>query len=379
MTADCRVVIVGAGPAGFAVAAALLGDDGLDVGIDLLDRAERPDGLLRHRPAAGTQRLRDVARDVDAVLTDHRVTYFGDVEVGDALPLEDLHRGVEAVVLATGAPHDPPWRIAGGDSVGIGTVTHVQAWLADNADVEVTELDLAMDTAVLIGVSAEVFGVAEALCGHPPAGIAAAAAARLAASKLRHVQLVDPRSPSEIDLPRDVPANLVLRAGLNPVGVVGRNRARALRCLGTADAYGRVLSEDLRAQLLFRPRAESFCWPGIDEDGGHIAHHDSRVLSGGTPVPGLYVAGWAGRTPFETGSHAGDVEAVLAAIHADLDMLPHPQKTLPELLMRSGLMPSQLAGWSATVATDVLLARFAGEGTVPLADYQTLLEQADED
>ena len=330
--------------------------------VDLVDRAALPDALLRHGPAAGAQRLRAVARDVDSVLHDSRVTYFGNVEIGAGLPLDQLRRTADAVVLTTGAPRDLPLEIAGRDSVGVGTVTHVEAWVTGNADVEMVELDLAMDTAVLVGISAETVRVAEVLCG-----------------RMRHVQLVDSRSRSEFDLPEEFPDNLVVRTGLTPVGVVGRNRARALRCLHRPDLYGRVVSEDLRAQLLLRPRAESFCWHAIDENRGHIAHHHSRVLAGGSPAVGLYVAGWAGRAPADRGSHGDDGAAVVAGIRADVATLPRPTESLTDALTRHGIEASRVSGWSAAVATDVLLDRFAGEGKAPLADYEALVGQADED
>lgn len=374
-----RIAVVGAGPAGFAVASALLADCGPDVGIDLLDRAALPDGLLRHGPAAGAQRLRDVANGVDAVLGDSRVTYFGNVEVGAGLPLEELRCAAHAVVLAVGAPRDLPLDVAGRDSVGIGTVSHVEAWLTGNPDVGVDELDLAMDTAVLVGVSPDTMRVAEILCGRPPAPVSGAVADRLAGSGMRHVQLVDPRPRREIALPPELPANLVVRTELTPVGVVGRNRARALRCLRRPDRYGRVVSEDLRAQLLLRPRAESFCWRGIDEHEGHIAHRDSRVLIGAAPAAGLYVAGWAGRAPSDNGSHAGDAGAVVAAVRSDRKTLSRPRTALAETLAGRGIRASGQNGWSAVAATEVLLDRFAGEGAAPLADYAALLGQVDED
>ncbi len=374
-----RVAVVGAGPAGFAVAAALLADSALNVEIDLVDRDALPDGLLRHGPAAGARRLREVAHQVDSVLGDSRVAHFGDLEIGPGLPLDELRGTADAVVLATGAPRDEPLDIAGRDSVGVGTVSHVEAWLTGNADVELAELDLGMDTAVLIGVSPETMRVAEMLCGRTPPGVSGEVADRLDNRGLRHVQLVDPRSRSEVDLPEEMPANLVVRTGLTPVGVVGRNRARALRCLQRPDPYGRVVSEDLRAQLLLRPRAKAFCWSGLDEAGGHIAHRDNRVLIGASPTAGLYVAGWAGRAPSGKGSHAEDAAAVVAAIHADLAVLRRPRKTLADTLDEHGIKTSQIDGWSATVATDMLLDRFAGEGTAPLADYEALVEQVDED
>lgn len=374
-----RVAVVGAGPAGLAVAAALIADTGLGADVALVDRAGLPDGLLRHGPAAGAQRLRNIARDVDDVLADRRVTFFGNVVVGTALPLNELRCTANAVVLATGAPRDLPLEIAGRDSVGIGTVSHVDAWLTGNSDVGVAELDLGMDTAVLIGFSVETLPIAKVLCGHVPAGVSGEVSDRLASSKLRHVQLVDPRSKSEIALPQDAPATLVVRSELTPVGVVGRNRARALRCLHRPDPYGRVVSEDLRAQLLLRPSAESFCWTGIDEDRGHIAHRDGRVLVGANPIAGLYVAGWAGRSPRDKGSHSDDASAVIAAIHADLGTLPPPCTTLANVLARRGIDVSHVGGWSAVATTESLLAGFAGEGMAPLADYDVLVGQVDED
>lgn len=376
-----RIAVLGAGPAGFAVASALLADSALDLTVELVDRAPLPDGLLRHGPAAGERRLRDVARNVDAVLGDRRVTYFGNVEIGAGLPLDELRRTANAVVLATGAPGDLPLEIAGRDSVGIGTISHVQAWLAGNVDVEVAELDLAMDTAVLIGISPETMRLAEVLCGPIPSGVSGEVADRLVNSQLRHVQLVDPRpGPGpEVDQLGNVPADLVVRTGLTPVGVVGRNRARALRCVHRPDPYGRVVSEDLRAQLLLRPRARSFCWEGIGEHHGHVAHHGNRVLTGAAPTTGLYVAGWAGRAPSDTGAHTQDAVAVVAAIRADVGKLPRPCKTLADSLIERNINVSRLDGWSAAAATDVLLDRFAGEGLAPLADYEALVEQVDED
>jgi len=335
--------------------------------------------LLRHGPAAGAQRLKDVANDVESVLRDSRVTYFGSVEIGAGLPLDQLRHAADGVVLTTGAPRDLPLDIAGRDSVGVGTISHIEGWLTGNADVEVAELDLAMDTAVLIGVSPETLRVAEVLCGRTPSGVPGEVADRLANCGLRHVQLVDPRSRSEVKLPDHVPANLVVRTELTPVGVVGRNRARALRCLHRRDRYGRVISEDLRAQLLLRPRAESFCWWGIDESRRHIAHRDGRVLAGGTTTAGLYVAGWAGRAPSDKGSHADDAAAVVAALHADLAVLSRPRKTLADIVSERRIETSSLGGWSAAAATDVLLDRFAGEGVAQLADYEALVAQVDED
>jgi hypothetical protein len=374
-----QVAVVGSGPAGFSIAAALLADAELDVTVDLIDRAALPDGQLRHGPAAGEQRLKDVAQQVDSVLADKRVRYLGSVEVGGSLPLDELRNSFHAVVLASGAPLDLPLAIAGRDSVGVGTLSHVEAWLSGSVDVAVAELDLDMDTAVLFGIASETLRIATVLCGKTPSGVAPAAAERLSHNNLRYVQLIDSRSLSEIGDLGSLPENVVARGALTPVGIVGRNRARAVRCVHRPDLYGRVVTEDLRAQLLLRPRAATSAWQGLDHDGDHIAQVDSRVLSGGRPVTGLYVAGWAGRTPSGTGSHAVDAAAVVSAIRADHAGLPDPAGQVDEVLAARGVVPSASRGWSAVAATDVLLERFAGEGCSPLADYDQLVEQVEDD
>jgi len=373
------VAIVGAGPAGFAVAAAVL--ESVDASVTLIDRDPRPDALLRHGPAAGSERLRAVAHEVDVVLADPRVTFLGNIDVGVELALEDLRAATDVVVLAAGAPQDLPLTVAGRDSVGIGTISHVDAWLAGSGDVESSELDLDMDTAVLIGICQDTVRIATVLSGAAPDGVPDGIAKRLADSKIRHVQLVDPRPDAEINsaLLRSLPANVIVHTDLRPIGVVGRNRARALRCLRRPEPDGRVLSVDLRAQLLLRPRAESLSWTGLDDDNGHIAHEAGRVLCQRSPQLGLYVAGWAGRAAGEKGSHRDDAIAVIDAIRTDLPALSRTKRELAQVLSASQKEPTELGDWSAARATATLLDRFAGEGTLPLADYDALMEQVDED
>ncbi len=374
-----RVAIVGAGPAGFAVAGALLGQSGFELAIDLIDRAVRPDALLRHGPAAGSERLRAVARDVDEVLGDSRVTFVGAVDVGEQVTLDDVRTCADAVVLATGSPADSALGIAGGDSVGVGTVSHLEGWLSGSADVAVDELDLAMDTAVVIGASPAGVRAAETLCGRVPEGTAAEPATRIGERRIRYVQLIDPRSLAELPLPEGPPDNLVVHAAMRPIGLVGRNRVRAVRCLRRGDRNGMVVTEDLRGQLVLRPHGESFPWPGLDHRDGHLDHAGGRVLAAGRPVAGLYVTGWAGRTPRGGGSHLEDAAGVVAAIDADIATLARPSRHLEALLQRRGVSAARLDRWSAVAATDELLDRFAGEGTLPLADYDALLEEVDED
>lgn len=373
------IAVVGAGPAGLEVIERLLADvDRTEVWW--VERQPRPDGLLRHGPSVGAERLRNVAARVDEVLTDPRVTFVGATEVVDPgradetagpadlgrglfptrglaifrpvrVGYDDLRSAFAAVVLATGAPTDRPLDIAGDDSVGIGTVSHVRGWLAGSPDVAPAELDVVVDSAVVIGESDASRDVVEVLTTRtPPPGTPPPVAERLRESRLRAVTVV----------PADGRA----------IGVVGRNRARALRIVGERDHDGLVRVEDLRAQLLLRPVAEPYLLPGLEVDGTTY-----RVDGGRAPgVPGVYVAGWAGRSPSATDrSHADDAADVVKALVEDLPGLPAPRRAPAEVLTATSL------DWSAVRATDELVERFSGEGTLPLADYQDLLEQVDED
>jgi hypothetical protein len=109
-------------------------------------------------------------------------------------------------------------------------------------------------------------------------------------------------------------------------------------------ADGRLRIRDLRAQLVLRP------------------HDPSRVLDG--VPPHVHVVGWAGRDPVTGGSHAADAAAVAAAVLACTD---------------SAQFGSGVGDWLATAEVESLLARFAGEGTRPLADYDRLLAEVDDD
>jgi hypothetical protein len=117
----------------------------------------------------------------------------------------------------------------------------------------------------------------------------------------------------------------------------------------------------------------------LDDDRGHIAHEAGRVLCQGSPQLGLYVAGWAGRAPGEKGSHRDDAIAVIDAIRTDLPALSATKRELSQVLSALQKEPTELGDWSATRATATLLDRFAGEGTLPLADYDALMDQVDED
>ena len=97
-----RVAIVGSGPTGFYVAAPLLKDKELSVSIDMLDRLPTPFGLVRGGVAPDHQKTKSVIKAYDRTAQDPRFRFFGNVELGRDVSLEDLQ--TPGMVVQIGQP-----------------------------------------------------------------------------------------------------------------------------------------------------------------------------------------------------------------------------------------------------------------------------------
>jgi NADPH-dependent glutamate synthase beta subunit-like oxidoreductase len=107
-----QTAIVGSGPAGCYLADHLLRAIS-DSSVDILERLPVPFGLVRYGVAPDHQGTKAVTRVLDRILCKPRVAFFGNVEVGRDILLDELISMYDAVVLATGAPHDRKLRIPG--------------------------------------------------------------------------------------------------------------------------------------------------------------------------------------------------------------------------------------------------------------------------
>ncbi len=107
-----QIAIIGSGPAGCYLADSLfrLIPDAV---IDIFERLPVPFGLVRYGVAPDHQGTKAVARVLDRVLSRDRVSFFGNVEVGRDVQLEELMSLYDAVVLATGASRDRRLNIPG--------------------------------------------------------------------------------------------------------------------------------------------------------------------------------------------------------------------------------------------------------------------------
>ncbi len=127
------VAIVGAGPAGFYCAEALL-DRGEGVAIDIIERLPTPYGLVRAGVAPDHQSTKQVTRKFEQTVLEHLVHFYGNVEVGRDVGLDELARLYDAVVLATGSPRDRPLGIAGEHLPGVYGASSFVGWYNGHPD-----------------------------------------------------------------------------------------------------------------------------------------------------------------------------------------------------------------------------------------------------
>ena len=115
-----KVAIVGSGPAGCYAAdrlSRLSKEHPLQV--DVLDKLPTPYGLVRAGVAPDHQSTKQVSRVMARVLSKDPVRFFGNVELGETISLDELQDLYDVVILAVGAPKDRSLGIPGEDLPGM--------------------------------------------------------------------------------------------------------------------------------------------------------------------------------------------------------------------------------------------------------------------
>src|SRR5216684_7828158 len=87
-----RVAIIGAGPTGYYAADQLLRQDGVVVEVDMFDRLPTPYGLVRAGVAPDHQKIKSVTAAFDKVAANPRFRFFGGVELGRHVTVDDLRK-----------------------------------------------------------------------------------------------------------------------------------------------------------------------------------------------------------------------------------------------------------------------------------------------
>src|SRR3989337_2959270 len=85
-----RVAIIGSGPSGIYAADHLLKQKDLSVEVDMFDRLPTPFGLVRGGVAPDHQKIKSVIKVYDKTAARPGFRFFGNVEFGRAILLQDL-------------------------------------------------------------------------------------------------------------------------------------------------------------------------------------------------------------------------------------------------------------------------------------------------
>jgi ferredoxin/flavodoxin---NADP+ reductase len=162
-----RVAIVGAGPAGFYAADALFRQAGLNARVDVFDRLPTPFGLVRFGVAPDHQKIKSVTAQFDRIASAPGFRFFGHVELGKDVTVDDLRAHYHQIVYATGAQTDRRMGIPGEDLRGSHPATDFVAWYNGHPDYRDYRFDLSQEEVAVVGVGNVAVDVARVLARTP--------------------------------------------------------------------------------------------------------------------------------------------------------------------------------------------------------------------
>lgn len=372
-----HIAIIGSGPAGYYTAEAAQKAFGDDVRIDVFDRMPVPYGLIRTGVAPDHQSIKAVSRRYEKVALSDNVRFVGNVSVGTDVSIEELRQLYDAVVLATGAPHDRPLGIPGEDLGNVFGSAAFVGWYNGHPQFADLNPDLSGRTAVVIGMGNVALDVARILsktrAEFAGSDIVNHALEALEASKIERIVILGRRGPHQIMMtpkelgelgeleraaphvsPADLPApeeDAILEPGLRksvahlrafaatpehiraekpkaiefvfmsaPRALLGKDKVEAVEVEKTRLVHGRAegtgKTERLPADLVISCIGyRTSPIPGVpfDERAGRFANDEGRIL------PGLYCVGWARRGPSGTiGTNRPDGYAIIDLIEQDI-------------------------------------------------------------
>ncbi|MFB3113306.1 MAG: FAD-dependent oxidoreductase [Gemmatimonadales bacterium] len=196
-----RIAIIGSGPAGFYAADHLLKKQDLTVTVDMYDRLPTPYGLVRFGVAPDHEKIKNVTRVFDKVAAKDAFRFFGNVDIGEQVTLDDLKQYYHQICFSTGAQTDKQMGIPGEDLAGSHSATEFVAWYNSHPDFRDCEFDLTSERVAVVGVGNVAVDVARILCRTTEelatTDIADYALDALRDSKVKEVYMLGRRGPAQ--------------------------------------------------------------------------------------------------------------------------------------------------------------------------------------
>jgi adrenodoxin-NADP+ reductase len=412
-----HVAIIGSGPAGYYTAEALQKLYGEEAAIDMIDRLPVPYGLIRSGVAPDHQSIKAVYRRYEKTALSPNIRFVGHVTVGPDVSIDELKDLYDAVILATGAPHDRPLGIPGSALPGVVGSAAFVGWYNGHPDFAGLDPPLDAGGAAVIGNGNVALDVARILAKtraeFAGSDIAGHALDALDRSAIRTINVLGRRGPHQIamtpkelgelghleaavpeveleDFPpegddallepgmrksvthlrdfarleRGKPKRIVFDFFAMPVAIEGDGRAERLvvertrltddlRSVGTGEHY--TIDCGLIVSCI------GYQTPPIE--GVPYEHGRGRFAnSDGVIGDGLYCVGWARRGPTGTiGTNRPDgfevAEKIAAACPPGSDGGKTGAVGLDTLLHARGVAPVTFRDWQAIEAAETARAR----------------------
>ncbi len=373
-----HLAIVGSGPAGYYTAEAAQKQWGDDVRVDVFDTLPVPYGLIRTGVAPDHQSIKGVSRRYEATALSDNVRFVGNVTVGRDVTVEELRSLYDAIIFATGAPHDRALGLPGESLANVHGSAAFVGWYNGHPEFAALDPDLSGKNAVVIGMGNVALDVARILSKTESefagSDIVAHALDALRQSNICTITIVGRRGPHQIMMtpkelgelmhleratprvdPDDLPDeadDAFLEPGLrksvtllrsfaaipeseradkvveidfdmfaSPIRIVGETRIEGVEVERTLVEAGRAVGTGetyvIPADLVVTCigyRSSPIAGVPFDERAGRFANDGGRIL------PGMYAVGWARRGPTGTiGTNRPDGFAVIEKIAEDFD------------------------------------------------------------
>jgi len=417
-----KIVIVGAGPAGYFAAQALqnLTNDDRIFEIDMIERLPTPWGLVRSGVAPDHPKIKTVSKVFEKIASDEHFRLFANVEIGSDISIAQLKEKYDAVIIATGTSLGKSLGIPGENLRGSMSAATFVPWYNAHPDFAGVDTPLDSDTAVVIGAGNVAMDAARILALEPseldPTDTADHAIDAFKKSNIRKVYISARRGPEHAaftspelrDLPKLEHTNVIMdkadidaaivRAGDAPEKDVKSNLDAMLliaenpksehertmqflfqhtpkEILGTDRVEGVVFSTPngdvtIKCGLVITAigyHAHSI--EGIPYENGKVVNNDGRVNDN------MYVVGWAKRGPSGViGTNKSDAAAVMELLVEDLKA-PKNAGDISELLTHQVVVTQQ--HWQKINEAEVAAGEPHGKPRKKSITREELLNHAD--
>lgn len=265
-TRPLRVAVIGSGPSGFYATEALFKAD-LVCNVDMFERLPTPFGLVRSGVAPDHPKIRQVTKVYERIAEHPRFHYFGNVEIGIRITVNELRRFYDAIIFACGTETNQRLDIPGEELPGCHTATSFVGWYNGHPGFRHLDFDLSCETAVIIGIGNVAMDVARMLAKSVDelkrTDISQNALDCLAESKIKEIHIIARRGPAQA---KCSPAELKEMGALadcdciadpedlrlNPESETEREEPAIEKTMSLFDAYANNPGHGRRRKIRFR-------------------------------------------------------------------------------------------------------------------------------